>query len=204
MKDQLNLSQSAGVEVGRSGKPSGGANDKLALRGEFAIEHWRDGELLATYTMKNGITTEGKNAIFDKMFDGDTQITAWYMGLIDLTNYTALAATDTADNIDQAGNDWDEYKTYTDNANASSTVTRPEWTPDAASAASISNGTQTIFDMTGTGTVKGLFIVGGGTTPQNKGNHTADGTLWATALFDQGDTAVVNSDQLKITYTISA
>lgn len=204
MHSHLNLSQRANAQRGRTGMGRGGASHLFSPRGFFEVEHWRHGLLLATHRFKNGIVNEGKDSIFDVYFDAATQITTWYMLLIDNANFTALAAADTYDNIDQAGNGWDEFKDYTDNANAGSTVTRPVWNPDPASGQSISNGTQTIFDITAGGTVKGLGIVGGGAASNTKGDHAADGTLWATALFDQGDTAVVNGDQLKITYTVSA
>ncbi len=204
MFTRLNLQQRADVVKTRSGKPTGAVMDLFNPRGLVQVEHWRQGLLLATYDFNNGITNEGKNSIFNVYFDSGTQITAWYMLLIDNANFTALAATDTYDNIDQAGNGWDEFKSYTDPGNADSTVTRPVWNPDPASGQSISNGTQVVFDITATGTVKGLGIVGGGAASNTKGDHAADGTLWATALFDQGDTSVVSGDQLKITYTVSA
>lgn len=196
---KMNLNQSANVQLSK--KENG---QKLPLRGRFRVEHWREGKLLGVHEFPNGIVNEGKNALLDIMFHAETQITAWYIGLIDNANFTALANDDTYDDIDQAGNGWDEFKSYTDAGNMDSTTTRPAWPEDAASAQSISNSSQAIFDITGSGTVKGLFIVGGGANSNVKGDHAADGTLWATALFDQGDTAVVNSDQLKITYTVSA
>jgi hypothetical protein len=201
----INMSQKATVGKGRSrnGGP-GEASSSFQPRGFFEVEHWRHGLLMATYRFKNGITNEGKDHIFNVHFDVVAKVTIWYMLLVDNANFTALNAADTYDDIDQAGNGWDEFKTYTDNANASDPNTRPVWNPDPASGQSISNGTQTIFDITGTATVKGLGIVGGGASSNTKGNHAADGFLWATALFDQGDTAVVNGDQLKITYTVSA
>ena len=61
-----------------------------------------------------------------------------------------------------------------------------------------------VFDITDTGTVKGLFLVGGIANAQNKSNHEASGVLWATALFNTGDVAVNADDQLKVTYTVSA
>jgi len=202
--DEIKFNDSASIQVGRSGKPRGTSVQGFNPKGHFGVEHWRDGKHLATYSFPNGITDEGKNNIFDVYFDADTQITTWYMLLIDNANYTALADDDTYDDIDQAGNGWDEFKTYTDAGNSDSTVTRPVWNPDAASGEAISNSSQTIFDITGTATVKGLAIVGGGAASNTKGDHAADGTLWSTALFDQGDTAVINGDQLKITYTVSA
>jgi len=205
---KIDLGQNAGVSVGRSGKPGGRAEHKIPVVGQFQVEHWRDGVLLDIYSFKNGITNEGKNNLLDTHFDLGSQVTAWYMALVDNANFTALANDDTYDDIDQAGNGWDEFKSYTDAGNASSTTTRPVWAPDAASAQSISNSTQEVFDITGSGTVKGVAIVGAASgataTANTKGDHAADGVLWATALFDQGDTAVVNGDQLKITYTVSA
>ena len=203
--DKVHFTQKAqaGVVRSRSQQDSGPGN-VFQPRGRFTVEHWRDGELLQTFDFPNGITNEGKDSILDVYFDSGTQITTWNMLLIDNSGYTALAAGDTYDAIDQAGNGWDEFTDYTDPGNSDSTTTRPEWAPDPASGQSISNGTQTVFDITGSGTVKGLAIVGGGAASNTKGDHANDGTLWATALFDQGDTAVVNSDQLKITYTVSA
>lgn len=185
-----------------------GLESSFSIGGKFHVEHFRLGQKIGDYLCTNGVANEGLNHLLNGYFDLAGVVTAWYMGLVDNANFTALAVGDTYDNIDQAGNGWDEFKTYTDNANSSSTVTRPVWNPDAASAQSISNSSQVIFDVTGSATVKGLFIVGSesGSTavPANKGDHASDGILWATALFDQGDTAVVNGDQLKITYTISA
>lgn len=176
--------------------------DLLGLRGRFQVEHIRNGEVLRTFDFPNGIVNEGKNKLLDVMFHGATQIGTWYLGLVDNSGYSALAADDLYDDIDQAGNGWDEFKSYTDAGNADSTVTRPEWTEGAASGQSITNGTVVVFDITGSGTVKGLFLVGG-TNSQTKGDHTPGNTLWATALFAGGDVAVQNGDQLKVTYTVS-
>lgn len=174
------------------------------LTGRFIVQHWRDGRRFNEYHFNNGIVNEGKDKLLNVMFDGATQITTWYLGLIDNNAFTALAADDTYDDIDQAGNGWDEFKNYTDGNNADNTTTRPEWGPDAASAQSITNSTVAVYNITGSGTVKGVFAVGGGAAPFTKGDHAADATLWATALFTSGDVTVQNGDQLKVTYTVSA
>lgn len=177
----------------------------LDPRGRFQVEHIRDGKKIATYDFPNGITNEGKNNLFDVHFDADTQITIWYTALIDNAGFTALAADDTYDDINQVGNGWSEFTSYTDANNADSALTRPVWPPDPASGQSITNSTtKGIFDITVGGTVKGVFVVGGGAASDTKDDHAADGTLWATALFNSGDVVVVNGDQLKITYTVSA
>lgn len=202
MKSHLNLSNKAGVEVVRPAKPQAASN--LSPRGRFQVEHWRDGRLIGVYEFPNGITNEGKDQILNTQFDAATQITTWYLGLIDNANFTALAAADTYDEINQAGNGWDEFADYTDPGNGDSATTRPVWNPDAAASQTITNGTVVVFDITATGTIKGLFLVGGGTAPENKGDHAAGSTLWATALFDSGDVDVQNGDQLKATYTVTA
>ena len=202
MKSHLNLSNKAGVEIVRPAKPQ--AQSDLSSHGRFKVEHWRDGRLIGVYEFPNGITNEGKDQLLNTQFDAATQITTWYLGLIDDLNFTALAATDTYDEINQAGNGWDEFSDYTDPGNGDSATTRPVWNPDAAASQTITNGTVVVFDITASGTVKGLFLVGGGTAPENKGDHAAGSTLWATALFDSGDEDVQNGDQLKATYTVTA
>jgi len=202
MKSHLNLSNKAGVEIMRPAKPR--VQSDLSPHGRFKVEHWRDGKLIGEYEFPNGITNEGKDQLLDTQFDAATQITTWYLGLIDNANFTALAAADTYDEIDQAGNGWDEFADYTDPGNGDSATTRPVWAPDAAASQTITNGTVVVFDITATGTIKGLFLAGGGTAPENKGDHAAGSTLWATALFDSGDVDVQNGDQLKATYTVTA
>ena len=197
---ELNVSQSAEAEVVRN--PTGG-HSKLAAKGRYIVEHWRAGQKINEYHFDNGITNEGKNQLLDAQFHAVAAITAWYMGLIDNLNYSALDATDIYDDIDQAGNGWDEFALYTDAGNGDSATTRPAWDEAAASAQSITNNTVTVYDITGSGTVKGLFLVGGVGTANIKGDHAAAGKLWATALFS-GDVAVLSSDQLKVTYTVSA
>lgn len=174
------------------------------LRGKFVAELWRDGKCIRSEEFHNGIVDQGKNLLLDVMFHGTTAIATWYIGLISGSGFTALASDDIYDDIDQAGNGWDEFASYTDPANANSAVTRPAWTEGAASAASITNGTVVSFDITGSGTVKGLFLAGG-TNAQTKSDHTASGNyLWATALFSGGDVTVASSDTIKVTYTVSA
>lgn len=203
---QINATQCATVDIVRAAKPA--AMDMRSglyeIRGMFNISHWRDGKRINEWNIPNGITNEGKNKLLDVCFDAATQITTWYLGLIDNASFSALADADTYDDIDQAGNGWDEFKSYTDANNGSSTTTRPEWGPDAASAQSISNSSVAIYDITGSGTVKGIFCVGGIAGAQTKGDHASGGTLWATALFTSGDVVVAASDQLKVTYTVSA
>ena len=191
----LNLQQIADCTLVRKSACLG----KLTPGGRFQVDHYRDGERINSYMFPNGIVNEGKNYLLDGGFHGDTVWTTWYAGLIDLSGYSALAADDTYDDIDQAGNGWDEYTSYTDANNGDSAVTRPEWQADSASGQSITNATTSIYDITVNGTVKGVFIVGGTGGAVNKSDHAAvNNVLWSTALFGSGDVAVLNGDQLKV------
>ena len=208
--NQLDVNQEVGLVVERKGRKirDDGAQPNLANRlclasGRFVVEHWRDGQRINEYHFDNGITDEGKNSLLDVHFDQATPIPTWYLGLIDNVGFTVLADDDTYDDIDQAGNQWDEYQDYTDPGNGDSTTTRPDWEPDAASGQSITNSTVEQFDMTATGTVKGIFVVGGIANSNLKGDHAPGGVMWATALFSGGDVPVANGDTLKVTYTVN-
>ncbi len=163
-------------------------SDRLEFCNPVKMEHWRDGKLLAVYDTFNDITNEGKNLIFDVMFNDVTHIAnaSWFVGLISLASYSALAATDVM--ASHAG--WIEFTTY-------SQSTRVAWGSGAAASQSVTNASAVTFDITGSGTVKGVFI----TSNSTKSGTT--GKLWATALFS-ADVPVNSADQLKVTYTVSA
>ncbi len=183
----------------------------LKLKGRFHIEHIRDGVVINKFDITNGITVEGKNFLLNLGFHGaagPAKINLWHIGLINNTPFTALDESDTYDDINQAGNGWEEWGDYTDANNIDSAVTRPEWTEGAASNKQITTDTpQAIYDVVGAGdgdTVKGVFICGG-PDADTKNDDTAGSPpniLWSTALFASSIT-VATSDQLKITYTIS-
>lgn len=162
--------------------------DYLDLRGRYKINHFRGGLLIAKYDIHNDITNEGKNTIFDVMYNNATQIanSAWAIGLISLVGYSALASTDVMNS--HAG--WTEFTTY-------SQANRVAWGSGASSSQTVTNATPCQFDITATGTVKGIFV----TSNNTKGGTT--GKLWSTALFS-ADVPVVNGDQLKATYTLNA
>jgi hypothetical protein len=174
----------------------------LHPRGRFRVEHVRDGKILNVYECNNGVTNEGKNNALDVLFNGGTGLDPWYLGLIDNTAVT-LAAGDTYDEINQAGNGWDEFSDYTDAANADSALTRPVWLVGSPATQAITNPAPIIFDITGTGTVHGLFACAG-PDADTKDDHTASGNvLWATAAFTGGNIPVLSADQLRVSYTVS-
>ena len=158
----------------------------LKFKGKYQVKHFdKDGVLKGTYDIDNDVGTVGKTALLDSFFRNQTQPAAWYIGIIDNSGFTALAVGDTM----ASHSGWNEFTTY-------SQSTRVAWGPDAASAASITNGTKATFDITGSGTLKGIFV----NSVSTKSGTT--GTLWSTAAF-AATVAVVNGDSLKITYTLS-
>jgi hypothetical protein len=179
--EKLNLLDATGVSVSRGIL----LPDELKPMGRYQVEHIRDGKIIGVHEFPNGIVTVGKNALLDSFFRNTAPPAAWYTGLVDNASFSAFAAADTMSS--HAG--WIEATIYTE-------ATRVQWSPGAASAGSITNGTVMTFNINATGTIKGIFVVSNNT----KGGTT--GTLWSTAAF--GSTvAVNNTDQLKITYTLS-
>ena len=199
-ESRTNVQQSAGCSLVRARS----TEEQLKPRGRFVVEHFRNGRKIGQYEFPNGIANEGKNKLLSVMFHGDTPVTTWYLGMIDNAGYTALAATDTYANIGQSGNQWAEFTGYTDDANGASASTRPTWTVGAASGQAATNASPVCFTITSAGTVVGLFLVGGIANAHNKSDHAAGGVLWATAPFGTGNVPVNPSDQLKVTYTVSA
>lgn len=197
MSNYLKVSQKAGCQIDRGRK----LIDILDPKGIFHIEHYRNGKLLRKFDCPNGVTNEGKNFLLDVMFHGTTAAGTWYLSLVFNQGGTGVDATDTYDDINQVGNDWDEFESY---EIAASGVTRATFTEAAASAQQITNSANKAqFDIVGTGTIEGVFCCGLGAAAMTQGDHAADGKLWATALFTGGDVNVENGDTLKVTYTVS-
>jgi hypothetical protein len=185
----LNIRDEALASVDHSPAPAPAARpmSEFKPKGRFQVEHWnKDGELLGTYDVPNGITDEGMNHILETEFHGGTPITTWYIGLVDNASFSAFANADVMNS--HAG--WIEYTGY-------SNSTRVAWTPGSAASRSITNASTDDFNINvNSQTIKGIFITEGSA----KGGTT--GKLWSTAAF--GSTVPVNSgDVLKITYTVS-
>jgi hypothetical protein len=205
MISKLHVGQAASVQVCRAPRPGA---DNIAPRGRFVVEHWRGGRKIAEYQVPNFITNEGRSRLLGVMFNSATPITAWWMGLVDNANFSAYNQTDCYAQIGGT-NGWKENTAYTDDLNSGSSTTRPVWGAGAptvnTNVAQVTNATTAVFDITNSGTIAGLFIVGGATGCQTKGDHVASGgVLWSAAAFTAGNVTVQNGDQLKVTYTVTA
>lgn len=167
---------------------SSGAAAILVLGGGLSYELCNpDGSVRASGTMDlNGITTVGLNHVLDTVFNAGTQVTTWYLGLINGASAPTLAAADTMSS--HAG--WTEYTAY-------SQTNRVAWDEGAASAGSMTNSVTSDFSMNASGTVAGGFL----TSSATKSGTT--GTLFMTATFSGGNQTVGNGDTLKLTYTLN-
>ena len=199
--NQLDLGQEAEVTAVRSTKTASILNP----RGFFVVEHWRKGQKIGEYRFPNGITNQGKNSLLDIMFHGATQITTWYLGMIQTCRLHGFGChrhlPEHRPERERVGR---VHQLYGRRQRQQLRLPARRGPSGAASGQTITNASPVVFDITGSETVKGLFLVGGIVAAQTKGDHAANGVLWATALFTGGDVAVNNEDQLKVTYSVSA
>jgi hypothetical protein len=182
-------------------------NDASVIRGsglgEHAEAHGRyevecigaDGKLKWREAIENVVATVGKNLMLDSSLAGSAySVTGPYMGLISSVSYTAVAAGDTM--ASHAG--WLEAggtnaPTYTGNRKTA------VWSAATAGGKALSAALS--FAITGTGTVKGAFLVFGTGAVNTKDD--SNGVLWSAGTFSTGDKAVVNGDTLNVNYSTS-
>jgi hypothetical protein len=82
----------------------------LTLWGLYTVEILDEfGKVIDFVTAKNDVTNEGLNNILDVQFHAVTQVTTWYIGLIDASGFSDLADSDTL--ASHAG--WTEFTNYT-------------------------------------------------------------------------------------------
>lgn len=193
MNDKFKAAESIGITVDRGPNSNlnrehqAGLSDLFMPQGVFHLEHWRKGEMIGVWDHANTVVTQGKNSILEVYFRSATQITSWYMGLVNNTSTPTFAAGDTAAQIG-GSNDWVEMVAYSGGA-------RKAWSPAAASGGSISNTSVVAFNITGTDTLFGAFIV--------SASSGTGGVLWAGVAFPS-TVAVASSDDIKVTYTLSS
>jgi len=190
--EKLNAVDNNGASLVRNS----GHTEEAKATGTFVAECFdADGNLKWRDTFKNTVTTVGKNLALDTFLAGSGYtVVGPYMGLISSTSYSAISAADTMSS--HAG--WLEAG----NANAP-TYTSPRKTAawSAASSGSKALSAALSFAITGTGTVKGCFLVFGSGAVTTIDNTS--GTLYSAGLFTGGDKAVVNTDTLNVSYTAS-
>jgi hypothetical protein len=154
----------------------GGYFDVICRDGASGILKWKD-------RAKNIVTNEGLDHILDVVLHGDSQVSPWYIGLVD--SDSTFAAADTM--ASHAG--WTENEVYTGD--------RKEFVEAAASSQSLSNtGSASVFTISsGTQSIEGAFLT---STTSGTG-----GTLFCEAAFASAK-SVDSGDTLEVTYTINA
>lgn len=174
----------------------GGAAEQMDARGRYHVECvGPDGRVKWIDDFDNVVTTVGKNAMLDAALAGSSYtVTGPFIGLISSVSFSAVAAGDTM----ASHSGWTESgvtnaPTYSGGRKTAS------WA--AASGGSKALSSNASFAMTGSGTVKGCFMVfstGAVSTVDN-----TSGTLLSAGLFTGGDKVVSNGDTLNVSYSLA-
>ena len=167
--------------------------ESVDMTGVYTAECYdSEGNLKWSDTIENTVVTAGKNSLLDVYLRAQTQITAWYFGIISSVSYSAIAAGDTP----SSHSGWREAG----NANAPtySEGVRQTAAWSAASSGSIATSSAASFSITSSGTVKGAFLISVAT------KDATTGTLYSAGLFTVGDKVVSSGDTINVTYTASA
>lgn len=163
------------------------AKTKVKLAGLWEFECLNpDGSVAWRHLIPNGPTTAALNALLEAFFAGGSQVTTWYIGLIDATGFEAFAAADTP--ASHAG--WSEWTSYTQS-------TRQEWVDGTAAGGIKTSTTAASFTVLSNGTVHGGFLISDST----KGGTT--GTLWATGALTNPE-AVTIGQTIRVNYRVIA
>ena len=165
---------------------SAGSTEQLSATGVYTATCYdANGNVKWTDTYKNLVTTGGKNDLLDKYLAGSTYTAAWYLGLVDGGTTPTYNAADTS--ASHAG--WTESVVY-----SNSTRPTPSW--GSASAGSKAT-TATAFNINGTGTIAGTFLI------SNSTKSGTTGILYSAGSFTGGNKSVASGDTLNVTYTAS-
>lgn len=157
------------------------------------VEKWRD-------TIENTVMTEGKNLALDTYLAGSSYtVTGPYMGLISSVSYSAIAAGDTAAQIN-GSNGWKEAGSSSNFPLYSGNRKTAAWSAASAGSKSLSSALSFSIITTG-GTIKGCFLIFG----TGAVNTIADtnGKLYSAGLFTGGDKVVGVGDTVNVSYTAS-
>lgn len=159
---------------------------KIRIRGVFGwtLSEGKSGLVIARGTFRNAMTTEGLTACGEAELGGGTQVTTWYMGLINNAGFTALAAGDTMSS--HAG--WAELTNYGES-------TRPSVTFGTTSAGVITTTATSDYTISGSRVLKGAFLASNST----KGGTT--GILRATGSFPGGTQSMSDGQIFSLNYT---
>jgi len=191
MDDRLIAQEAIGCSLGFNPPP---VDDAVKIHGWFtAVCRDKDGNELWHEEFPNTVVTVGVNAMLDAALAGSAYtVTGPFMGLISATPTTANADTMAS----HAG--WTEVGL----ANAPTySVGRKTCAWSAASARAKALSAGLVFTFTGSGTVGGAFIVYGSGAVATIDNTS--GTLFSAGAFTGGNQAVVSTNTITVSYTVT-
>jgi len=163
-----------------------GTPEGSKIKGNWAIECYdKDGKLKWTDGFENIVVNAGLNHILSIVLAAGTQVTTWYVGLMDASPTVAAA-----DTMSSHGG-WTEADDYSESV-------RQTFTPGSVASQSVDNSaSKATFSINATVTVGGAFL-----TSSNTKNGTT-GTLFAGGAFSGGNRSLISGDTLRVqaTYT---
>lgn len=165
-----------------------------AAHGVYIVEcHDKDGTLRWSDTIENVVTSVGKNLALDSYLGASGGSapggTGPYMGLIDASGFTAVAAADSMG----SHSGWSEFTGYSG--------TRKTCAWSAASSGSKALSASLTFSVNSTGVIQGGFIVYG----SGAVNTISDpnGILYSCGQFSGGSKSVSSGDSISVSFTAS-
>lgn len=178
-----------------------GLNEGCRAQGWFVARCLdRHGKLRWQDEFPNVVCTEGKNLALDTYLAGAAYtVTGPFMGLISSVGYTAVAAADTAAQIN-GSNGWKEAGSGVNFPLYTTPRKTCAWSAAAAGSKSLSAALSFPIITTG-GTVKGCFLVFG--TGAVSTIADTNGKLYSAGLFTGGDKVVSPGDTIQVSYTTS-
>ncbi len=195
MQDNLEAADGLKTTVARGGP----VDERAGATGVYHVDCFRGEALVWSDEIHNTVMTEGKNTALNAYLSGAAYTTTGpFVGLISSTSFTAISSADTAAQL--AGtNGWREAGTAQGPSYSGGGRKTPVWA--AASGGAKAFNAPLVFSVTGTGTVKGAFLVYGAGASSTY--DTTTGQLYSAGLFSGGDRAVLSGDTLNISYTTS-
>ncbi len=158
-----------------------------APRIRYHARAFRKGRLLWEDVAHNLVTTVGKNSILDVYLGASTQITSWFVGLVDNSGFSAYNAADTM----ASHSGWTESTAYDESTRVAAT-----W-GSAASSGTKTTSAVSAFTMSATTVLDGCFM----NSVSTKSGTT--GTLYSAGAFTGGDKSLADNDVLQITLSAS-
>lgn len=155
----------------------------------WEFEHYRKGKLIDQWEQKNVNTDQGLNHLLNVAFNAATQITSWYMGLFESDTTPLVTHTYAAPGFTECT----AYDEATRVAYVDATATTKVMTNTASKAT---------FTISGTKTIYGAFLCGGGTGAATKSDTEGGGILFASSKFATAK-EVVDDDVLMVVCSIT-